>query len=178
MRWDSFSHSVLFGALAGLGWLGVVQLPLSAYAAYPPYVIGCVAVYLAGLAPARRRRLAAGSLGAALGFGVFLLVGGVREATLAAAFVLAVVRSGFLYRQGPLRAVVLESALVLGGLSIARVFAGAGAESLAFGVWGFFLVQSLFFLAPGVGHRRGPQESEDPFERARSQLERLLEREA
>jgi hypothetical protein len=48
--------------------------------------------------------------------------------------------------------------------------------TLSLAIWGYFLVQSSYFLVGGRSPRRdGPPR--DPFEQARARLQRLLEEE-
>jgi hypothetical protein len=95
----------------------------------------------------------------------------VGHTAVASAGLIACGRSGILYRSRPLRALVLESLLAAGGLVFAGQLAGA---SLALAAWGYFLVQSLFFLVGGIEARPDPGPA-DPFERARAELLALLD---
>ena len=78
-------------------------------------------------------------------------------------------------RAEPARALVIEGGLLATGLALAHLLAGSGFLSLALAVWGFFLVQSLYFLMGGVGRRAEREEAIDPFERAHQQAVRLMD---
>ena len=99
---------------------------------------------------------------------------GLSEVVLGFAAILAGVRGGLERRHRPLRAVGIELVLGIAGLCLARWLAGPGALGAAAGFWGYALVQSLYFLAPG-GVVSRPRDAGDPFERARDQLEALFD---
>jgi hypothetical protein len=172
-----FAHSILFAVAAAAGLpvavfaLGSIVGTTAAVAAYA--AITAVA-YVVAIAPTRRAGLAAASLAAVLIGGLLLMPLRLATFVAGAAVVLAVCRSALLYRSRPLRAVLLESSLVVGGLGLAGFLAGHDLPSLALGMWGFYLVQSLFCLAGGVSSRPSHPEV-DPFDRARSQLLALLD---
>ena len=172
-----FTRSILFAVAAAAGlpvaaWL--LSPLLGASAALATYTGATAIVYLAAMAPSRRAGVAAAALAALLIAGLLVLP--LRLSTLAAgaAVVIAVCRSGLLYRSRPLRAILLESTLVVGGLALAGFLAGKDLASGALAMWGFYLVQSLFPLAAGV-EPRSPQAEVDPFDRARGQLRALLD---
>jgi hypothetical protein len=176
MRWNGFGRSVAFAAVAGLGFgaaLLVLAPVLGATGAIRLLLIGSAALYGAGLAPRPRQALAAGLVGSAGGALLWLLPLGVMDTALGAAAILALVRSGLLYRARPLRGCLAEIGLQGGGLALAAFLAQGSALSLALGVWGYFLVQSVFFLIGGV-EARARHEPRDPFDRARAELLALL----
>lgn len=181
MRWNHFTGTLVFGALAAalLPAVWLVAGPiLGVQPALSLYVVFASALYAAGLAPTRRRALAVG-LCAALGGGLVLLAArSLAEVAIGAALVVAVSRSAFLFRARPMRALVLELALSLGGLLVARFLASPGLIGTSLAVWGYFLVQSGFFLVAGVAERERASGEEDPFDRAHSRLLSLLEEEA
>jgi hypothetical protein len=84
-------------------------------------------------------------------------------------------RSGFLFSMKSARALVTETGLLAAGLAMAYVLAGWGVLSMALATWGFFLVQSLYFLVGGTGQRAGKAEDIDPFEKAHKQAARLMD---
>jgi len=94
---------------------------------------------------------------------------------LGAALIVAVVRSGFLYRSSPARAMALEGGLLLSGLLFARALASPTSLGVGLGVWAFFLCQSLFFVAGGVRERAAAEPEVDPFVGARRKALALLE---
>jgi hypothetical protein len=105
--------------------------------------------------------------------GVLALPLGVPGTAVAAAAIVAGIRSGLLYRARPLRAWAAEAGLGVGGLGLAQLLSGGSLVSISLAVWGYFLVQSVFFLIGGVTARR-PEGPIDPFDRARAQLLALL----
>jgi hypothetical protein len=173
---NSFARSLLFAAVAAVGlWVAAaVLLPvLHPARLLTLYVAAAAAAYIVGIAPGRSAGLAAGGIAAALGCGLLLLPLGVAGTALAAALVIAVCRSAILYRARRLRALLLEGVLLVGGLGLAHAFAGSG--SAALGLWGYFLVQSAFFLVGGVAARGERDGGLDPFDRACAQLAALLD---
>ena len=177
MRCNTFGRSLLFAALAAAGLLAleVLLVPLHFPAVLACYVAAVAAAYVVAIAPDRASGLAAGALAALLGVALLLLPLDTGQMALGAALVVTVCRSAILYRARPLRSLLLELALLAGGLGLARFLAAGGAASPALGLWGYLLVQSLFFLAGGVTVRFGSDGRIDPFERARAGLLALLD---
>jgi hypothetical protein len=70
---------------------------------------------------------------------------------------------------------VAETCLLAGGLGLARFLAGPDTLQVAFAIWGFFLVQSFFFLLGGVAERAERPSGLDPFEVARARAVALME---
>jgi len=177
MRWNGFGSSLVFAAVgaAGLALAALVLVPpLHLRTLVAVYAVAAASLYVMGIAPSRARGLAAGALASALGVGLLLLPLRLPGLLIGAALVVSLCRSGFLYRSRPLRAVALEAALCGGGLALASLLAEGGVASLALGFWGYFLVQSVFFVIGGVA----PREQEtppDPFDRARASLLALLD---
>jgi hypothetical protein len=177
MRCNTFAGSLLFAALAAAGLLAleVLLAPLNLPSLLACYVVAVAAAYVAAIAPHRASGLAAGALAALLGVVLLLLPLDLGQVALGAALVVAVCRSAILYRARPLRALLLELALLAGGLGLAASLADGGIASLAWGLWGYLLVQSLFFAVGGVALRDGGDARVDPFERARAGLLALLD---
>ena len=177
MRCNTFGRSLVFAALAAAGMLAleVVLAPFHFHSIPACYTVAVVVAYVAAIAPQRTTGLAAGALAALLGLALLLLPLDLGQTALGAALVVAVCRSAVLYRARPLRALLLELVLLAGGLGLARSLADGGAASLALGLWGYLLVQSLFFLAGGVTARSDCEAQIDPFERARAGLLALLD---
>lgn len=168
-RWNGFVPSAIFAAVAAsavVPWLVLAAPLLGGRRAVAVSLVLVTATYLAGIAPSRRR--AAGAAVAALLAGAVLLVVTWHPLELAVGLgvALATLRSGVLFQAPPARAVVLEAALVGGGLCFARFLGGPGPLGVAFAVWGFFLVQSLWFLVGGVAERAAPARGTDPFDDA------------
>lgn len=175
---NSFVRSLGFAAVAAVGlWLAAAPLLPVLYPSslLTLYIVAAAAAYVVGIAPGRRAGLVAGGIATALGCGLLLLPLGVAGTALGAALVIAVCRSGILYRARRLRALLLEALLLVGGLGLGHALAGVGVGSAALGLWGYFLVQSAFFLVGGVAVR-GVRDAElDPFDRARARLAALLD---
>ena len=178
MRWNSFGRSLAFAALAGAAW------PAFALAASPAigtratlslYLVACAAIYVAGLTPRRVHGIGAAIVAAMLS-ALFAAV--TREpgvVALGAASGVGVCRSGLLYRARTGRALATEIGLLGGGLLLARFLAAPGVLGVALGLWGFFLVQSGFFLIAGVTERPVDASGIDRFESARRRALALLE---
>ena len=180
MRWNSFARTLGFGAVAAAG-LPIAAALFGATVTFShllaPYLVGAIALYAAGIAPTRTRGVTAGGLALLLGLLLLAVAGGVTELAIGAALILSVVRSGLLYRLRPARAIVLEAGLLLGGLSLAKFLLIGGLGGVSLALWGFFLIQSLFFLIGGVALRPEASPPRDPFEHARTELISLLEEE-
>ena len=179
MRWDGFGRSLVFAAAAAAGWPAFLLLagPITgARVALSLYLVGVAAFYVAGLAPRRAQRLSAGAAAAALGIAFLAFAPSPAFVTLGAALAVGVGRSGLLYQARPARALASEAALLGAGLLLARFLGGgSGTLAVALAIWGFGLVQSLFFLLGGVGPRRDEAGAIDRFELALRRLAELLE---
>ena len=172
MRIDSFGRSAAFAAVAALGWMPWVVCagPLLGWSgARTAYLVMVAALYAGGLAksPPRRAATVVGMLGA--GFILTLFVNGGGELSFALATALGVSRSLLLHRGPSPRAVVLESGLLICGLAFAR-FLGGGPLA----VWGFFLVQSCFFLGGRTAAHVAVRL--DPFDQAWARSVELMDR--
>ena len=178
MRWNGFGRSLLFAALAA-GAFPIFQLVASPVlgraAALALYLLGIAALYAAGLAPRRSRAAAAFGIASALGACVFLLAPSAATVAGGAALTIGVCRSGVLYRSRPARALLTETCLLAGGLGLSRFLAGPEPLEIALAIWGFLLVQSVFFLIGGVAARADRPAGLDPFELARARALALLE---
>ncbi len=106
---------------------------------------------------------------------VTMMAGGITGLSIGLTGVIAFVRSGLEYSVTPVRALVLES--LLGGLALGfgSWIASPGWFGFACGLWGFALVQSLFFLQPEARLRRASVTTGDRFDRARERILVLLE---
>ena len=91
-----------------------------------------------------------------------------------AALILGFARSASLRQSTGARTVVVETLLGLAGLGVARALAGPGPVAIGLALWGYFLVQSCWFLVSGWGPRRADRGAEDPFDRARRRILELL----
>ncbi|HEX9734812.1 MAG TPA: hypothetical protein VGG06_22800 [Thermoanaerobaculia bacterium] len=139
------------------------------------FAIGAVVVDLLWIAPDLRRGVAAAA-GAGVLLGFTALVAPWLDAVLAAcAVVLAVGRSGLLFRRSPARVFAVEAALLGGGLVLARLLGGPGPLGVGAAVWGFFLVQALYPAIGGARPRSDRPPGVDRFEDARRRALAVLE---
>jgi hypothetical protein len=178
MRWNTFARSILFAALAAgfaSPWLALARPILGGKWALALYLVAVVAAYLGGLAPPRRRGIPIFVAALLAGGGVAIVASSPSELALGLCAVLAVGRSGFLYRAPAARAVVIEAALAGGGLVFARFLAAHSPLALALALWSFFLVQSFYFLVGGIRVRSGGGRHPDPFQDAYGRALALLE---
>lgn len=179
MRCNNFSRSVLFAALAAGGvlpWLMLARPIFGAEQALVFYLVGVVSAYLGGVAPRRGRRVAVFVAAACAAVGVALAARTTTELVLGLGALLAIGRSAFLYQPTAVRAAITEAVLVGGGLIFARFLIGHSLVALVLALWGFFLVQSLYFLVGGVRPRAGAGRHPDPFQDAYGRAMALLDR--
>jgi hypothetical protein len=172
-----FVRSLVFGAVAALATAPFLLTFGPTLGRAPALALASVlatAGHLAVVAPGRARGVRVGFLALVLGLALF---GSASPSTtvLGSAAILAVLRSGFLYRSRPGRALLLEGSLLAAGLAFANALAGSSVTSLALAVWGFFLVESVFFVVGGTSARPEEDLDEDPFDRARREAVRLME---
>jgi hypothetical protein len=178
-RIDSFGRSAVFAAVAALGWipwLVVVGAVVGGPAARALYLVAVTAVYAGGLGRGAGRRGAALLIVAVAGGVMAAIARGLPELCLGLAVVLGTVRSGFLHRMPSARAVAIETVLLVGGLVFVRFLAGGGPHGGALALWGFYLVQSCFFLVGGVRPRAADGRPLDPFDDACARAAEVLER--
>ncbi len=171
-------RTLAFGLVAALGAIpwAMVFGPFFGHSwALAGYCLAAAALYAAVIAPNWPRGVAVGAVAGLAAAAALVLATRPSEAILGAALILAVVRSGFLFRGKPARTVVLEAALTFGGLLFARALVGPTLLSAGLAIWAFFLIQSLFFLAGGVREREVDEPRIDPFERARKRALALME---
>jgi hypothetical protein len=177
-RWDSFGGSLVFAALAAAG------LPVAATfagalwgveGATRLYLIGAASIYGMGLCGDRSRRVGALAFAVLAGTILALLPLDLRTTAIGAASIVAFARGILLADpRNTLRALALEAVFGAAGLATAAWFAHGGLLALCLAVWGYFLVQSGYFLIGARAPHAG-EGARDPFERARARLERLLE---
>lgn len=178
MRWNGFARSLVFAAAVAAAFplYTLVANPLLGGAtALALYLAAAAVLYVAGLAPRRSRRILAAAVAAVLAAGVLLLAPSVATIAVGAALVVGVCRSGLLYGARRARALVTETCLLAAGLGLARFLAGPETLQVAFAIWGFFLVQSFFFLVGGVAERDPAPAGLDRFEVAHRRAMALLE---
>jgi len=178
MRGNTLLGNLLFAAVAAAG---LVPFMMLAYPFVGPgnaatgYHFVVVASYLIWIAPRLASGLRAGLVALALLTLVGIVTPSYPAAMLGASVVLAVVRSGLLYRSRPARALLIESMLIGGGLLFGGILAGGTPIRMAASLWGFYLVQSLFFVIGGVAARPSRAPEGDPFESARARAMAAME---
>jgi hypothetical protein len=177
MRLGNLAGSLAFAAIAGLATVAytLIAPPLLGFTtAWLWWCLLLTAGYLVVIAPSLGRGIRIGMLSAAIGVGIHMLAPGSAAAMLGMTVLLGLMRSGFLFPRRLARALAVE----LGLGSVAGVLAGAlaGPSSLSLGiaVWGFFLVQSLFFVIGGL-EVGAPAVTEGAFEKAHRQAVTLME---
>ena len=106
-----------------------------------------------------------------------LLTDGVVGLLAGAALAIAVARSCLLGTDRIARTVVIVAALALFGFAFVRSLGGHGLFPVALSIWGWFLVQSVYFLIGGGLPRVAAQGEADPFELARERANAILETE-
>lgn len=178
MRGNSFLGALALGIVAALGsipWTMVWGMFFGHFWAAAGYCLAAAVVYVVAIAPSWSRGFRIGALAGLLAVAFGVLAPWPAEAVAGAVLILAVARSGFLYRSKPARALAIEGLLAFGGLLFAYALAGPAPLGTALAIWGFFLVQSLFFVLGGVRARREEEPGVDPFEQARKRALALME---
>ena len=176
---SAFANGLWFAALAAGAlplWLLLARPILGADRAVGAYFVAAAAAYLGAIAPARGRALVVIVVATALGGFAALVTRAPGELVLALGVLVAVARSGFLYRSAPARGVAVEAIVTGGGLLFARFLCGPSTAALVLSIWGFFLVQSLYFLVVGARTLGGCSRHPDPFQDAYGRAMALLER--
>ena len=176
MRWNHFGGSLLFAALAALGFPAarlIFDGVLGPHLTTHFYLVATAAAYALCIAPTLRRGIAGGAFVGLLGAG--LMLGGSRttELALGLAAGIAVARSVVLYRARMTRALTIELMLTLGGLLLANWFAGPGVLGGSLALWGYFLAQTVYFPLSAASPRHRDH-SGDGFDEARARLRTLL----
>lgn len=180
IRRSKLGRSLVFAALAALAstpWI-IATTPVSGRGlALSGYGLGLLVLYILAIAPNRIQGIRVAALAAGLAL-IALVAGWLAASPFVVPLVLGtaalgLLRSGFLYRSRPGRSLLVESGLLLGGWLFAIFLAHGTILSLALGIWGFFLVQSLFFAIEGSGPV-GEESARDPFEVARERALALL----
>ena len=172
MRGSAFLRSL--GFAAAIAGLVLVTAPLPQ--GLRGLAIASVAAHVAVVAPTRRRACAGAGLAAGLGAALWVLPLGLAATAASGAVILALCRSGVLFQARPWRAAVLEGLLLSTGLALGAILAGPHNPSRALAFWGFWLVQSGYFLAGGITPRPDDRAAAgDPFEHAQARILALLE---
>ena len=174
-RVDSFARSVVFAAMvatASLPWMLVAAPLLGGSTARAMYLAFAALAYVMSLMRARQPRwiaLAVVSCAVAA-----VMAHSVTELAMMLGVVIGVFRGGYLHRADGPRTLLREVVLIGGGLVFASALATTLLPATATGLWGFFLVQSIFFL--GAPSRFPDRERGDAFEAAYRRAEEMLAR--
>jgi hypothetical protein len=178
MRCNSFARGVVFAAVAAAGvlpWLALARPLIGGPPALAAYLVAVTALYLACLTPQPSRRGAVLAAAILLGCGIAFATYSARALVVGLAVLLAGMRSGILYRVPAARAVVVEGILVGSGLLFAAFLAAGSPLAVMLALWGFLLIQSLYFLVGGTQARdtggRHPDAFEDAYARALALLD-------
>ncbi len=172
-----FVRTLVFGVFAALGVPAVRLLAapvLGFSAAFALYFAALAVAYLICIAGTPRRAAAVTLLSVPAAVFAIALGGEPLPVALAAATIVALGRSAFLYRSPQPRLFVVETLLLVTGVTLAGAVASPGVWGATLAVWTWFLVQSAWFLVarPRSFPARAPG---DGFERARERLETLLD---
>jgi hypothetical protein len=181
MRWNGFGSSLGFAIGAAAGWplFALFAGPLiGASAALSLYLVCLAALYVFGTSPDRARGLGAAALTGAIAMAFAVLARDPAVVALGAAIGIGLARSALLHRRSAGRAIATETLLLGAGLLLARFLATPAPLGIALALWGFFLVQSVFFAIGGTSERRAENGALDPFERAKRRAMEVLEGDA
>lgn len=179
MRWNTFAGTLVFAAVAAAGLVPAV-LALTpwpgAHTGLGLYLVAVAAVYLRGLVSGDTRRQAVCAATLAIGLIATACLRSVGDIAVVLAVVLAVVRSGAIFGARRTRALLVEAALVGGGLLFARSVGPGTPAGWALSLWSFLLVQSVYFLLARVPAPVAGRTQEDAFSAAYERALALLER--
>jgi hypothetical protein len=178
MRWHGFGRGIAFAAVAAAAWCPwwlVVAPALGIRRALALFLTGTATVYVAGLGSSRRAGLATAAAVALGGAVLLTITHTTAEFAVGLAVLIAAARSGILYQSRPARALALEAALITGGLVFARFLATPTPLGAMLALWGFLLVQSLYFVVGGI-KTAGAGPHRDPFDDAHDRAVVLLAR--
>lgn len=153
--WNRFGGSLVFALLVAGSYplyLGFAGLALGSRAAFALYLLLSAGLYLFGIA--RRPSVGLGAALAVFATGVLGIFAGasLTQLALVTGLLIGVLRSGLVQRTsrsgraGFARRFVREALLIGGGLGLAAYLAAGSSHPQALGLWGFYLVQSGFFL--------------------------------
>lgn len=178
MKIDSFFSSILFGAVAAVGVVFAQHLfspVLGSATVQTLYLALAMVVYAALIASSLRNRL--GKLAVA-GLGALFVLGmasGTHAIAIGLTIVLSLVRSGFDRESRTPRGWCAEGLLGVAALVFASVLYSPSWLGSAAGLWGYALVQSLYFQLPALRTRPRHSMTGDAFDRARERILVLLD---
>ncbi|MGI9430930.1 MAG: hypothetical protein ACR2PQ_01880 [Myxococcota bacterium] len=180
MNVRSFGGTLLFGIAAGVGFPGFSLLTaplLGAAGAFQAWVaLGAIA-YAALLGIGWRERIVGAFTATAFVVPAALLAEGIVGLVAGAALAVAVARSYLLGTDRIARTVVIEAALAAFGFAFVRSLGGAGLFPIALAIWGWFLVQSLYFLIGGGLPQPARSGDVDAFDLAHERANAIMETE-
>jgi hypothetical protein len=177
MNTRSMLGTIVFGALLAIAYpaFSAALAPwFGRAAALSIYLTTGAGLYAFSLGSGLRERLRAGTLCALLLIPLLLLAPGPVTVAMGAGLVLAVVRSHLLRPGGPGRTLAIEATLGLTALAFVRAIAGPSPLEVSLALWGYFLIQSVYFAIGGVTARSPRPGAIDPFDLARERAEALL----
>ena len=178
MQQTLFARSAGFAAVATATWIVwyVLGAPiLGGRNALNLYLVLLATAYALLLDANFVRRIGVAAATFVVALFVALVTRTPAELCIALAALLGALRSGLLYRRSCARAVAIEGLLLGAGLLFARFLAGPTIVSTALAIWGFLLVQSVFFLVGGVRVRERAAAQQDPFDAAHERACSLLD---
>ncbi len=175
----SFGGTLGFGIAAGVGFPGFAVLAspiVGPHAALCLFVaLGAIA-YAALLGQGLRERVAGAFIAALFIVPTVLLTNEIAGVAMGAALAIAIARTRILGTSHLPRTVAVEAALAAFGFAFVTALDGPGWFPISLAIWGWFLVQSLYFL---IGGLPAPvlEGDVDPFDLASEQANRILEHE-
>ena len=178
MHWHGFGRGIVFAAVAAGTWCPwyVLMSPvLGARTALALFLIATATIYVAGIGATRRASLTAAAAVAFCSVVLLTIAHTTAELALGLAVLVAAARSGFLHQSRPARALALEATLITGGLVFARFLATPTPVGVMLAIWGFLLVQSLYFTVGGI-RTATMRPRRDPFDEAHERAVVLLQR--
>ncbi|MBJ21254.1 MAG: hypothetical protein GY910_02675 [bacterium] len=172
------TSSLLFGAMGAvtLVFTQPVFAPFVGSAnALALHLAICVVAYGVSIGRNPRMRLRNGLVGSIASVAVLSLARSIDGIAIGLTIVLALVRTGLDGEARTGRTLFFETILGCGALAFSSVLAAPGGLGNSVALWGFMLVQSLYFLLPLARHRKASLAEGDPFDRARGHLLALLD---
>ena len=175
----SFGGTLAFGVAAGLGFPGFAVLSSSVLGTHTALwlwiALGAIA-YSALLGHDWPGRVTGAFVAALFVVPTALLTSGIAGIAMGAALAVAIARSRLCGAGQVPRTVAVEAVLAALGFAFVAALGGPGWFPISLAIWGWFLVQSLYFL---LGGRSAPAPTGeiDPFDLAHDQARRILEQE-
>ena len=173
----SFSGTLGFGLAAGIGFPGFALLAapfLGAPTALNLWLALGAISYSALLGRNWRERITGAFLAAVFVVPAALLAHGTASLAMGAALAIAIVRTHQLGTGRLARMIALEGMLAVLGFAFVTALSGPGWVAASLAIWGWFLVQSLYFLVGGLV-AQGADADVDRFDLAAREVARILE---